>query len=63
LADLFDNLSDITNLPSERRAHSLHRAEQYFGVLRNIQAPEAKEPIALVERLLADLRGAAARNN
>jgi len=66
LADIFDNLSDIGNLPGERRGHSLQRAEQYFAELRQLRAPEAKKPIELVEGLIADLRGkskAAAQND
>ena len=52
LADLFDNLMDITHLPADRQAHAVKRAEQYFAVLRHLSAPELKKPIALVEQLL-----------
>ena len=58
LADIYDNLSDVANLPSARRPHALARAEQYFAALKQIKAPEAVKPIALVERLLAELHGA-----
>jgi guanosine-3',5'-bis(diphosphate) 3'-pyrophosphohydrolase len=57
LADIYDNLCDVANLPSARRPHALHRAEQYFVALKQTKAPEAMKPIALVERLLAELRG------
>ncbi len=52
LADIFDNLMDVQNLPADRRAHQLKRAEQYFVELRHLAAPEAQRPIALVEQLL-----------
>ena len=56
LADIFDNLMDIPQLPSDRQAHSLKRAEQYFAELRQVAAPEAKKPIALVQRLIEEMR-------
>jgi guanosine-3',5'-bis(diphosphate) 3'-pyrophosphohydrolase len=56
LADIFDNLMDMPNLPADRRAHALQRAEQYFAELRHIDAPEAHKAIALVAQLLAELR-------
>ncbi len=56
LADLFDNLMDITHLPAERRGHALARAEQYLAILRHLTAPEAKKPIELVEELLATVK-------
>ena len=56
LADIFDNLMDIPHLPSDRRAHALKRAEQYFADLRQLAAPEAKKPIALVGQLIEEMR-------
>ena len=56
LADLYDNLIDLPQLPAERRAHSVERAQQYFAALRHSGAAEAAKPIALVEKLLADAR-------
>jgi guanosine-3',5'-bis(diphosphate) 3'-pyrophosphohydrolase len=56
LADMYDNLSDLLNLPPERRARSVQRAEQYFAALSKVAAPEAQKPIALVAQLLAKAR-------
>ena len=55
LADIFDNLMDIPQLPPDRQAHSLKRAEQYFAELRQAAAPEAKKPIALVGQLIDEM--------
>jgi (p)ppGpp synthase/HD superfamily hydrolase len=57
LADIFDNLMDIAHLPSDRQAHTLKRAEQYFAKLRHLTAPEAKKSIALVQQLIEELGG------
>jgi guanosine-3',5'-bis(diphosphate) 3'-pyrophosphohydrolase len=57
LADVFDNASDVLQMPAERRAHAFQRYEQYFAELRDIAAPEAKTPIALVHALLDEMRG------
>jgi (p)ppGpp synthase/HD superfamily hydrolase len=56
LADIFDNLMDIPQLPADRRGHSVKRAEQYLAALRHVSAAEAQKPIALVEQLLAEVR-------
>lgn len=56
LADVFDNLLDISQLPTDRQARSLERAEHYFAELRHSQAPEARKPIRLVGELLKETR-------
>ncbi len=56
LADMFDNLMDVGNLPAEKKARSIRRAEQYFAELRHCAAPEAQKPIALVQALINELR-------
>lgn len=56
LADMYDNLIDIGNLPGDRQARSLQRAEQYFAELCQVSAPEAKKPIALVRKLIEEAR-------
>ena len=56
LADMYDNLTDIRNLPKDRQVQGLRRAEQYFAELRQVAAPEAQEPIALVHALIEETR-------
>jgi guanosine-3',5'-bis(diphosphate) 3'-pyrophosphohydrolase len=56
LADIFDNLMDMPNLPADRYAHALKGAEQYFAELRHLTAPEAQKPIALVAQLIEQMR-------
>lgn len=56
LADVFDNLIDMAQLPKDRHEHHLRRAEQYFTVLRELSAPEAQLAIGRVGELLASLR-------
>jgi guanosine-3',5'-bis(diphosphate) 3'-pyrophosphohydrolase len=56
LADIFDNLTDMRNLPADRRDHQLKRAEQYFAELSELRAPETQKPIALVSQLIERLR-------
>jgi (p)ppGpp synthase/HD superfamily hydrolase len=58
LADIFDNLMDIPQLPANKRAHALKRAEQYFASLRDLKAPEAKVPLAFVALLIEESRAA-----
>jgi guanosine-3',5'-bis(diphosphate) 3'-pyrophosphohydrolase len=55
-ADIFDNLMDVPQLPADRQAHAVKRAEQYFSVLKNLSAPDLNKPIAMVEQLLAEVR-------
>jgi guanosine-3',5'-bis(diphosphate) 3'-pyrophosphohydrolase len=57
LADIFDNLTDVKQLPAARQATAYKRYEGYFNELRRGAAPEAARPIALVEQLIAELRG------
>ena len=56
LADIFDNLMDVTQLSADGLAHAVKRAEQYLAVLRNVSAPETKKPLVLVEQMLAEVR-------
>jgi (p)ppGpp synthase/HD superfamily hydrolase len=56
LADIFDNLMDIPQLPADRRAKPLKRAEQYVAEFRDLTALETREPLALVEKLLEEMR-------
>jgi guanosine-3',5'-bis(diphosphate) 3'-pyrophosphohydrolase len=58
LADIFDNLMDSKNLPAERRARQLQRAEQYYVELSRICAPEARKPLALVGELIQSIQHA-----
>jgi guanosine-3',5'-bis(diphosphate) 3'-pyrophosphohydrolase len=57
LADIFDNLSDLKQLPAARQATAFKRYEGYFTELRRGAAPEAARPIALVDQLIEELRG------
>jgi hypothetical protein len=52
LADVFDNLTDLPELPEERRGHGLRRAEQYLNSLKTLRAPELQKPLTLVTQLL-----------
>jgi (p)ppGpp synthase/HD superfamily hydrolase len=45
LADVYDNLLDMTGLPAERRPHSLQRAKQYLEGLSAAPSPELAEPL------------------
>jgi guanosine-3',5'-bis(diphosphate) 3'-pyrophosphohydrolase len=56
LADVYDNLMDIAMLPAHRREHSLQRAEHYVEALATIKAPEAAQPLRLVQQLLRERR-------
>jgi guanosine-3',5'-bis(diphosphate) 3'-pyrophosphohydrolase len=62
LADIFDNLSDLPQLPKERRGHALARAEQYFAALQQVQAAEVRRPLALVQQLIEQARQEVASN-
>ena len=56
LADIFDNLLDIGQLPGDRQIHSLQRADLYFAELSKVAAAKTKKPIALVRKLLEEVR-------
>jgi len=56
LADIVDNLTDLTRAPAQKRSRTLHRAEQYFAQLQHIAAPEATGPIEIVRKLIDELR-------
>jgi (p)ppGpp synthase/HD superfamily hydrolase len=56
LADIFDNLIDLPNLPPDRRGHSLMRFEQYVDALKTLTNPELQKPLALVKQLLHDMK-------
>ena len=56
LADVFDNLMDISNLPAERRGHSLRRAEQYLEALQKAPVQELQGPLGVVMRLLSEMK-------
>jgi guanosine-3',5'-bis(diphosphate) 3'-pyrophosphohydrolase len=58
LADIFDNLMDIPQLPADRRNKSLQRAKQYVAEFRDLPAPEVRPALALVEKLFAEMRAA-----
>src|SRR5438552_11823854 len=46
LADLYDNLTDLSQLPSDRQTHARQRYEHYFAELRKEASPETQKPIA-----------------
>jgi guanosine-3',5'-bis(diphosphate) 3'-pyrophosphohydrolase len=56
LADVFDNLSDLGQLPPDRRQHSLERAESYIKALASAPAAELRKPLSLVMQLLSDIK-------
>jgi (p)ppGpp synthase/HD superfamily hydrolase len=55
LADVFDNLMDMPNLPAEKRIQSLRRAEKYMKDLKTQKVEELQNAIALVGQLLAEV--------
>jgi hypothetical protein len=56
LADIFDNLTDVAHLTREKRATAFHRYEGYFTRLSQSPPPKAKNPIALVRKLIEEVR-------
>lgn len=56
LADIFDNVSDVGQLPGGRQSHSMERAEQYFAAMRHLTAPETAKPIELVQALIEETK-------
>jgi guanosine-3',5'-bis(diphosphate) 3'-pyrophosphohydrolase len=57
LADVYDNVSDLQNLPTDKRARGLQRAAVYYDALREQAGAELQEPIRLVGRLMEQVRG------
>jgi guanosine-3',5'-bis(diphosphate) 3'-pyrophosphohydrolase len=51
LADVYDNLSDLDNLPAGRRAKSLERTRQYLDALSAAPPAELQQALELVRRL------------
>ena len=56
LADIFDNLIDLPNLPPDRRGHGLQRTGQYLGALKSLTAPELQKPLELVMQLHGEMK-------
>lgn len=54
LADVYDNLADNANLPQDRRAHSVQRAEMYFNAIRGVAVPQLQEPLTLVGKMIQE---------
>lgn len=55
LADMFDNLSDMTNLPPERRGHTIKRIKHYFASLQESPEKELQGPLKLVSGLIQEV--------
>jgi guanosine-3',5'-bis(diphosphate) 3'-pyrophosphohydrolase len=51
LADVYDNLLDMENLPAERRPHTLQRAKHYLDGLGAAPSPKLKRPLDLARKL------------
>lgn len=51
LADMFDNLMDIRQLPRERQEHTLKRLRHYLECLRRDPPEQVLRPLELVGRL------------
>jgi guanosine-3',5'-bis(diphosphate) 3'-pyrophosphohydrolase len=58
LADVYDNLTDLKQLPRERQATALERYAHYYGALREVAGPKVKKHLALVGKLIEELRSA-----
>jgi len=56
LADLFDNLTDLVNLPAERRRRSLERWEVYFRALQASDCEETRTARQKVAQLIEETR-------
>jgi len=56
LADIFDNLMDLSQLPLEKQPHTLNRLEGYVNALRGNAAEEIRRPLALVSQLLQEIK-------
>jgi (p)ppGpp synthase/HD superfamily hydrolase len=58
LADIFDNLMDLANLPPERRRRSLDNARRYLDALRTDLKEPAAGPWQTVANLYEEVKGA-----
>jgi guanosine-3',5'-bis(diphosphate) 3'-pyrophosphohydrolase len=56
LADIFDNLMDLGQMPPERRQHTLNRLEGYVNALRGNTTEHLRRPLALVSQLLEEMK-------
>jgi len=56
LADIFDNLMDLGQLPPERRQHTMSRLEGYVNAIRGNILEELRRPLALVSQLLDEIK-------
>lgn len=56
LADLFDNLMDLPNLPAEKRERSLRNGEKYLDTLRANAPPETLKALSIVAQLMDEIR-------
>src|SRR6516225_3301041 len=61
LADIFDNLMDLGQLPPERRQHTMSRLEGYVNAIRGNTKEELRRPLALVSQLLEEIKEKNAR--
>jgi guanosine-3',5'-bis(diphosphate) 3'-pyrophosphohydrolase len=52
LADVYDNLTDVVNLPPEKRRRGVERAAAYYDALKVVEAAEVRQPLRLVGELL-----------
>src|SRR5262245_48607686 len=53
LADIFDNLMDAGTMPTDRQAKPFTNARRYLAALQPDLPPQARQPFAIVTRLLA----------
>src|SRR5260370_38391327 len=58
LADIFDNLMDLGQLPSDRVPQTLSRMEYYLNALRKNTDENLRRPLALVTQLLLEIKTA-----
>lgn len=56
LADMFDNLIDMRQLPRDRQRHTLNRLRSYLECLRRDPPEQIRRPLELVGRLLDETR-------
>jgi guanosine-3',5'-bis(diphosphate) 3'-pyrophosphohydrolase len=61
LADIFDNLMDLSQHPSERRPHTLARMEGYVNALRARTEEQLRRPLDLVGQLLDEIKAGCQR--
>ena len=56
LADIYDNLTDLSHMPKEKQRKSLKRCEQYFSELRQIANAQTKRAVDIVQKLIDEVR-------